>query len=79
MLRRALAAIALAACATVTAVLPAAPAQARACQIQHICIMTWYSDASRTVVVGEKFEDCGGDVSMWGVRTPYYTMTEDPC
>lgn len=79
MLRRAVTAAALAAIATLTAIAPAAPVQARACTINFFCYTTFYSNASRTVVVGEKFEDCDGTMSMWGVRSPYLTFSETHC
>jgi len=79
MLRRALTAAALATLAGAAALVPAAPAQARACTINFYCYTTFYSNASRTVVVGQKFEDCVGNMSMWGVRSPYLTFSENPC
>jgi hypothetical protein len=79
MLRRAITATVIAAATTAAVLVPAAPAQARACIIQHECYTTWYSDSSRTVVVGEKYEGCYGTISMWGVRSPYVTFTEIPC
>ncbi len=80
MLRRAFTAAALACAATASAVLvQAMPAQARACTINHYCYTTWYSNASRTVVVGQLFEDCDGARSMWGVRTAYLTFSENNC
>ena len=79
MLRRAIAAVALATAATATAIMPAAPAQARACTINFYCYTTWYSSAAHTVVVGEKYEDCNGNMSMWGVRSPHVTFSENPC
>lgn len=79
MLRRAFTAAALATIAAATVIVPAAPAQARACTINHYCYTTWYSDASRTVVVGQLFEDCDGTRSMWGVRSPYLTFSENNC
>ncbi len=79
MMRRVLVAAALAASATVTAVLPAAPAQARACTIGAYCYTTWYSNAAHTTAVGGKFEDCDGGVTMWGIRSGYVTFTETSC
>jgi spermidine/putrescine-binding protein len=79
MLRRAIAAALLATAATATAILPAAPAQARACTINFYCYTTFYADSAHTVVVGQKYEDCDGTMSMWGVRSPYLTFSENPC
>jgi len=79
MLRRAFTAAALATVASAAVLVPAAPAQARACTINHYCYTTWYSNASRTVVVGQLFEDCDGTRSMWGVRSPYLTFSENNC
>lgn len=76
---RPVAAAVLAGVATLTAIVPAAPAQARACTINHYCFTTWYSDASRTVVVGQKFEDCDGTMSMWGGYGPSVTFREYNC
>ena len=74
-----LVAVTLAVSATATAVLPAAPAQARACTINHYCYTTWYSNAAHTTMVGGKFEDCDGDITQWGVRSAYMTWTENNC
>ncbi len=79
MLRRVMVAAAVAASATVTAVLPATPALARACTINHYCYTTWYSNASRTTVVGGKYEDCVGNITQWGIRSAYIAWSEDPC
>ena len=79
MLRRAIVAAALAAGATVTAVLPAAPAQARACTINSECYTTWYSNAAHTTAVGGKYESCDGDVTTWGIRSGYVTFSEHSC
>lgn len=79
MVRRILLAGALAAGTTLAAVLPAAPAQARACIIEHYCYTTWYSNAAHTTVVGQLYEDCDGDRTSWGVRSPYVTFVETPC
>ncbi|QYC39719.1 hypothetical protein Nocox_10500 [Nonomuraea coxensis DSM 45129] len=61
----------------VTAV-SAAPAQARACQIDHYCVTTFYSDGTYTTVVGQLYEDCAGNRSMWGTRG-YPVFVETPC
>ncbi|MED7926450.1 DUF6289 family protein [Nonomuraea sp. LP-02] len=56
----------------------ATPAQARACQIDHHCVTTFYSDGTYTTVVGQLFEDCAGNRSMWGTRgIPVFVET--PC
>ncbi|UBU08533.1 DUF6289 family protein [Nonomuraea gerenzanensis] len=77
MIRRLLLATVLA-LASVTAV-TTGPAQARACKIDHTCVTVYYSDSTRTVVVGEKYEDCNGAVDMWGVRSGYLEFYESPC
>ncbi|GAA2214483.1 hypothetical protein GCM10009850_099480 [Nonomuraea monospora] len=56
-----------------------APAQARACKYNYTCVTVFYSDSTRTTVVGEKYEDCTGVVDMWGVRTGYLEFYESPC
>ncbi|MFC4114068.1 DUF6289 family protein [Nonomuraea zeae] len=77
MIRRLLLAtvLALAAVTTVTT----GPAQARACKYNYACVTVFYSDSTRTTVVGEKYEDCTGVVDMWGVRTGYLEFYESPC
>ncbi|MEU4510022.1 DUF6289 family protein [Nonomuraea wenchangensis] len=65
------------AAAAVTAA-TASPAQARACRIDHYCVTTFYSDGTYTTVVGELYEDCAGNRSMWGTRgIPVFVET--PC
>ncbi|MFB4278335.1 DUF6289 family protein [Nonomuraea sp. MTCD27] len=77
MIRRALLAtvLALAAVTTVTT----GTAQARACKLGHACVTVYYSDSTRTTVVGERYEDCNGAVDMWGVRSGYLDFYESPC
>jgi uncharacterized protein DUF6289 len=79
MVRRSIVAVLMAAGATVAAIVPAAPAHAVACTIQHYCYTTWYTSAAKTVVAGQKYEDCNGNTTTWGTRTPYVTFTENPC
>jgi hypothetical protein len=40
---------------------------------------TYYSDATLTVVVGEKIFTCGNRVYTEGEVTPYYTIRITPC
>ena len=77
MLRRVLVIAALVAATTLA--LPGSPAQARFCQIDYYCYLTFYSDSSHTSVVGEQYTNCVGDVSMWGVRSGYQEFVETPC
>ncbi|MEV5328917.1 DUF6289 family protein [Nonomuraea sp. N2-4H] len=77
MIRRLLPATVLAV-AAVTAV-TASPAEARACKIGHACVTVFYSDSTKTTVVGEKYEECDGRVDSWGVRTGYLDFYESPC
>ncbi|WP_188196442.1 DUF6289 family protein [Nonomuraea sp. SYSU D8015] len=77
MIRRVLVATLLAA-ATVAAV-TSSPAAARACKIDHVCYTVYYSDSSRTTVVGELVVGCDGERSMWGTRTGFYDFSESPC
>ncbi|GHJ43195.1 hypothetical protein Cs7R123_05370 [Catellatospora sp. TT07R-123] len=79
MLRRLGLAAALVTIGSVAVVLPGAPAQARACTIDHYCYTTWYADAAHTSVVGQLYEDCGGSRSTWGTRSGYATFAETPC
>lgn len=78
-IRRILLALALSLGTTAATVIPAAPAQARACIIDHYCYTTYYKDAAKTIVVGEKYESCSGAVSFWGSRSSYVTFREYPC
>lgn len=77
MIRRLLPATVLAVAAVT--VVTASPAEARACKINHACATVYYSDSTRTTVVGEKYEDCNGAVDMWGVRSGYIDFYESPC
>lgn len=79
MIRRSLPAMLLAAALAAALTAVTGPAQARACRIDHTCVTTYYSDSSRTVVVGEKYESCDGRVSGWGTRTGYLEFEESPC
>ncbi|MET8867972.1 DUF6289 family protein [Nonomuraea sp. NPDC004580] len=77
MIRRLLPATVLAVAAVT--VVTASPAEARACKFDHACATIYYSDSTRTTVVGEKYEDCNGAVDMWGVRSGYIDFYESPC
>ncbi|WP_214409659.1 DUF6289 family protein [Sphaerisporangium fuscum] len=77
MIRRVLAATALAAAAFV--VIPAGTASARACQLDYRCVTTYYSDSSHTSIVGTKYEDCAGNVTWSGSRSGYPEFVETPC
>lgn len=77
MIRRAAAALVLT--ASVLAVLPGSPAQARACMIDHQCTTYYYSNSSMTTIVGSLYEECDGSRYSWGTRTGYLTFTEVPC
>ncbi|MEU8106629.1 DUF6289 family protein [Nonomuraea muscovyensis] len=80
MLRRTLLATTLSAALTLaTVTVASAPAQARACKIDHFCDTIYYSDSAHTTAVGGKREDCDGTVQTWGRRTGYLTFTEVPC
>ena len=39
----------------------------------------FYSDASFTVEVGERYRDCSGYFYRWGTTSPYYQHYEIPC
>jgi hypothetical protein len=64
---------------TFVLVVPASPAQARACQIDYYCTTTFYSDSSRTTVVGRLTEDCDGARYFWGSRGHNARFVESPC
>lgn len=59
--------------------IPAAPAQARVCKMDHECYTTYYSDFSHTTVVGGIYEGCDGTRISWGQRTAHVTFVETPC
>ncbi|MFD1543914.1 DUF6289 family protein [Nonomuraea guangzhouensis] len=77
MIRRALAAAAVAATALVA--LPTAPAQAQPCAIDYHCITTYYSDAAHTTVIGVREEACDGTLYVWGGRSAYVDLYRSPC
>ncbi|MEV5894094.1 DUF6289 family protein [Nonomuraea fuscirosea] len=77
MIRRLLPATVLAVAAVT--VVTTGPAEARACKHGHACATIFYSDSTRTTVVGEKYEGCDGSVDMWGVRSGYQDFYESPC
>ncbi|WDZ86171.1 DUF6289 family protein [Micromonospora cathayae] len=77
MIRRA--AVALVLAASAFAMIPGSPAQARACRIDFECYTTYYSDASKTTVVGSLYESCTGTRYFDGVRTGYLTFQETRC
>lgn len=79
MVRRVAAAAAVALATATVAVLPAAPAQARACKIDHMCTTYYYSDSSYTTIVGSLYEECDGSRYTWGTRTSHFTFSEVPC
>ena len=60
-------------------IVPASPAQARACQRFYHCITTYYSDPSHTTVVGRMTDDCRGESAFWGTRGNSLTFFEAPC
>ncbi|WP_018349799.1 DUF6289 family protein [Longispora albida] len=70
---------ALAVAALIAVVVPAVPAQARACRIDHFCTTAWYSDSSYTNHIGGMYEECDGSVYTWGQRTGYVVFRESPC
>lgn len=76
MIRRAIVALALAAATFV--VIPAGPAQARVCAIEHVCTYVYYSDASMQSVVGALTVGCGY-YSLWGTQTSHFSFYESPC
>lgn len=77
LLRRALIAAVLAVTAFVA--VPGSPAQARACKIDHICYLDFYSDSTHTTLVGGTLTYCDGETTSWGRRSGYQEFTESPC
>ncbi len=43
------------------------------------CERSYYSDATYTVLVGERITTCQGQVYSWGVVTPYRISACEPC
>jgi hypothetical protein len=41
--------------------------------------ITYYSDATFTEVVGNRYYNCGGSISQWGIRTAYYDAFDWEC
>ena len=39
----------------------------------------YYSDASLTTVVGERYIPCAGSTWSWGTTSPYYETTTESC
>jgi hypothetical protein len=39
----------------------------------------YYSDASFTTQVGERYIPCDGQTWSWGTTSPYYETTTEPC
>ena len=39
----------------------------------------YFSNASKTTVVGERHLFCSGQVYKWGTTSPYYTRYSTPC
>jgi hypothetical protein len=76
-IRRVLLATALTAAAVLAA--PTTAAQARACALGHECTTYYYSDPSRTTMVGARYEDCNGGSSGWGTWAGHRTFVEVPC
>ncbi|MEV0203210.1 DUF6289 family protein [Nonomuraea sp. NPDC050691] len=61
------------------AAVTSAPAQARPCGLGNYCVTTYYSDSSRTTVVGRMVEYCEGGGYLSGTRTIYKDFSEVPC
>jgi hypothetical protein len=40
---------------------------------------SYYSDASKTTVVGDEWCDCFGTLRQWGRKTGYFTLTSSFC
>lgn len=43
------------------------------------CETAFYSDATYTTIVGERFKSCNGSVVLYGVTSPYKIMSCEPC
>ena len=66
--------------ATLAVVVPASPAQARACEELSYCTTTYYVDSSYTRVAGRWIDDCWGTEPYgWGTRTGWVRFVETPC
>jgi len=69
--------IALAAVAAAGVGLGMAPAVAGPCPTETYT--EYYSDAARTIWVGERIDTCDGQVLMSGSVGPYHTRTTEEC
>src|ERR1700704_2547265 len=58
--------------------LPPAPEAQSACVFTPR-VTTYYSDATHTLVVGQRGVDCNGNNFSWGVPTPFFTTTQLCC
>lgn len=43
------------------------------------CEILWYSDATKTTLVGYEKMSCIGVYSSWGTTSEYYTYRTKPC
>jgi hypothetical protein len=43
------------------------------------CETAFYSDATHSTIVGERFKSCNGSVVMYGVTSIYKVMSCEPC
>ncbi|HEX4962356.1 MAG TPA: DUF6289 family protein [Thermoanaerobaculia bacterium] len=57
---------------------PAQEAQAAACVFRPR-VITYYTDATHTTVVGQSGVDCDCNDFSWGVMTPFHTSMQLCC
>ena len=67
--------------AAVTTAAHTPPATLDCCNVRPMALETYYySDATKTVQVGFKYEDsCNHQQWQDGIETPYYTVIKYPC
>ncbi|GAA2045269.1 hypothetical protein GCM10009839_56530 [Catenulispora yoronensis] len=64
---------------TLTA-LPTAPAQAvSTCRLNSECVTTYYTNVSRTQIVGQITVFCDGSTSEWGTLRGFPVVQNVPC
>jgi hypothetical protein len=44
-----------------------------------LLVLAYYSDASKTVLVGQQWSGCGQPSGSWGTTSPYRNVFFTPC
>lgn len=57
-----------------------APVTPQSVQVSYMHDFYYYSDATKTVLVGQGFQNCNGTYTLfWGTETAYATFVSEPC